>query len=58
MNLHITEINQTSKLKVNMSFGLFNSTYEFIFKKKFLFMLLVFQILKQIEILYQMNQED
>ena len=34
MNLHITEINQTSKLKVNMSFGLFNSTYEFIFKKK------------------------
>tara|TARA_Y100000389_G_C17421982_1_gene497266 strand:- start:108 stop:1574 length:1467 start_codon:yes stop_codon:yes gene_type:complete len=33
MNLHITEINQSSKLKVNMNFGLFNSTYEFIFKK-------------------------
>ena len=43
MNLHITEINQTSKLKVNMSFGLFNSTYEFIFKKKFLFIYLYFK---------------
>ena len=33
MNLHITELSQSSKLKVNMSYGLFNSTYEFIFKK-------------------------